>query len=68
MNVNNIRGTELFWVLSKYYLHQYFSFSFVKALHTLHRVQRKLLFNQTKPDERHALGSKSPSDHKEDPS
>ena len=62
--INNILGTQNYFG----YLHQYFSFSIVKALHTLHRVQRKLLFNQTKPDERHALGSKSPSDHKEDPS
>ena len=62
--IYNILGTQNYFG----YLHQYFSLSFVEALHTLHRVQRKLLFNQTKPDERHALGSKSPSDHKEDPS
>ena len=62
--INNILGTQNYFG----YLHQYFSFSIVKAFHTLHRVQRKLVFNQTKPDERHALGSKSPSDHKEDPS
>ena len=62
--IKNILGTQNYIG----YLHQYFSFSFVKALHTLHRVQRKLLFNQTKPDERHALGSKSSSDHEEDPS